>query len=87
MDNLDDSDLLILVRGLFINFDVMIDLSIGLIRIRNPDRKYVERPVNRILTDENEIPIFLDTKVKLQPARTGSCSYFQDEEFKHIERQ
>ena len=44
----------------------MIDLNNGLIRIRNPDRKYVK---NRIITDENKVPIFLDRKVKLQPVQ------------------
>ena len=38
--------------------DVMIDLNNELIRIENPDRKYVERPVNRKKTDENKIPNF-----------------------------
>ena len=46
---------------------MMIDLNNGLIKIRNPDRKYVKKPTNRIITDENEVPIFLDRKVKLQP--------------------
>ena len=44
----------------------MIDLNNGVIRIRNPDRKYVKKPINRILTDENKVPIVLDRKVKLQ---------------------
>ena len=48
-------------------FDVMIDLNNGLIRIRNTDRKYVKKPINRIITDENKVPIFLDREVKLQP--------------------
>ena len=47
----------------------MIDLNNGLIRIRNPDRKYVKKPVNRIITDENKVPMFLDRKVKLQPVQ------------------
>ena len=58
-----------LERDFVRNFDVMIDLNNGLIRIRNPDRKYVKRPVNRIITDENKVPIFLDRKVKLQPGQ------------------
>ena len=45
----------------------MIDLNKRLIRIRNPDRKYVKKPINRIITDENKVPIFLDRKIKLQP--------------------
>ena len=66
VENLDDSNQFILGKDFVKNFDVMIDLSNGLIRIRNPDRKYVKKPVNRIITDENKVPIFLDRKVKLQ---------------------
>ena len=47
----------------------MIDLNKGLIRIRNPDRKYLKKSINRIITVENNVPIFLDRKVKLQPGR------------------
>ena len=56
VENLDDSD-------------VMIDLNKGLIRIRNPDWKYIKEPINRIITDENKVPIFLDRKIKLQPGQ------------------
>ena len=48
---------------------MMIDLNNGLIRIRNPDRKYVRKPFNRIITDEDKVPISLDRKVKLQPGQ------------------
>ena len=48
---------------------MMIDLNNDLIKIRNPDRKYVKKPINRIITDENKVPIFLDRKVKLQPGQ------------------
>ena len=48
---------------------MMIDLNNGLIRIRNPDQKYVKKPINRIITDENKVPIFSDRKVKLQPGQ------------------
>ena len=51
------------------DFDVMIDLNNGLKRIRKPDRKYVKRPINRIISDENKVPIFLDRKLKLQPGQ------------------
>ena len=64
--NLDDSDQFILGRDFVRIFDVMIYLNNGLIRIRNPDRKYVKRTIFRIKTDENKVPIFLDRKVKLQ---------------------
>ena len=69
VENLDDADQFILGRDFVRNFDVMIDLNNGLIRIRNPDRKYVKRPINRIITDENKVPVFLDRKVKLKPGQ------------------
>ena len=69
VESLDDSDQFILGREFVSNFDVMIDLNNGLIRIRNPDRKYVKKPINRTITDENQVPIFLDRKVKLQPGQ------------------
>ena len=58
VENLDDANQFILGRDFVRNFDVMIDLNNGLIRIRNPDRKYVKRPINRIITDENKVPFF-----------------------------
>ena len=61
----DISDQFILGRNFVRNFDVIIDLNNGLIRIRNPDRKYVKRPINRITTHENKVLIFLNRKVKL----------------------
>ena len=67
VENLIDSDQFILGRDFARNFDVMIDLNNGLITIRNADRKYVKKPINRIITDEIKVPIFLDRKVKLQP--------------------
>ena len=69
VENIDDPDKFILGRDFVRNFDVMIDLNNGLIRIRNPDRKYVKKPINRIKTDENKVPIFLDRKVKIQPGQ------------------
>ena len=43
VENLDQSDQFILGRDFSRNFDVMIDLNNGLIRIRNPDREYVKK--------------------------------------------
>ena len=54
VENLDESDQFILGRDFVRIFDVMIDLN----RIRNPDRKYVKKPINRIITDENKVPFF-----------------------------
>ena len=42
VENLDDSDKFVLGRDSVRNFDMMIDLNNGLIRIRNPDWKYVK---------------------------------------------
>ena len=67
VQNLDDSDQFILGRDFARNFDVMIDLNNGIFWIRNPDRKYVKKPINRIKRDENKVPIFLDRNVKLLP--------------------
>ena len=69
VDNLDDADQFIFSRDFVRNFDVMIDLNNGLIRIRNSDQKYVKKLISRIITNENKVPIFLDRKVKLQPGQ------------------
>ena len=53
--NLDDSDQFILGRVFVRKFEVMSDLNNGLIKIRNPDRKYSKQQVNRIISDENKI--------------------------------
>ena len=58
VEKLDNSDQFISGRDFFRSSDVMIDLNNGLIRIRNPDRKYVKRPINRVLADENKVPFF-----------------------------
>ena len=31
--------------------------------------KYVKKPINRIIIEENKVPIFLDRKIKLQPGQ------------------
>ena len=58
VEYLDDADQFILGRDFVRNFNVMVDLNNGLIRIRNPDWKYVKKPIKRIITDENKVPIF-----------------------------
>ena len=58
VENLDDADQFILGRDSVRKFDVMIDLNNGLIGIRNPDRKYVKKPIDRIITDENKVQFF-----------------------------
>ena len=48
VENLDESDQFILGRNFIKNFDVTIDLNNSMFRIRNPERKYVIKPVNLI---------------------------------------
>ena len=75
VESLDNSDQFIFGRDFVRNLDVMIDLNIGLIRIKNPDRSYVKTPIKRIITDVNKVPIFLDTKVKLQPGQAVVANF------------
>ena len=67
VENLDKSDQFILGRDFVRNFDVMIDLNDGLIRIKDPERKYEKKPLNKILINQAKVPIFLDRKVRLKP--------------------
>ena len=74
VETLDDSDQFILERDFVRNFDVMINFSNGLIKTRNPYRKYVKRSVNRIITDEKRIPFFR-LKKKLQPRQAVAANF------------
>ena len=73
VEKLDNADQFILGRDFVNNFDVMIDLNNGLIRIKNPETKYAKRPLNRIITNENKIPVFFRQKSKIT-AQAGSRS-------------
>ena len=65
-ENLDESDQFTLGRDFIRNFDVKIDLNNAMFRIRNPDRKYVIKPVNLIMANENKAPVFLSRRVSLK---------------------
>ena len=67
VENLDESDQFILGRDFVRNFDVTIDLYDGLIRIKDPERKYEKRSLKKILINQAKVPIFLDRKVRLKP--------------------
>ena len=67
VENLDESDQFILGRDFVRNFDVTIDLNDGLIKIKDPERKYEKKPLNKILINQAKVPIFLDQKVRLKP--------------------
>ena len=62
VENLDESDQFILGRDFVRNFDVTIDLNDGLIRIKDPERKYEKRPLNKILINQAKVPIFFGSK-------------------------
>ena len=62
MENLDESDQFILGKDFIRNFDVTIDINNAMIRIRNPDRKYVIKQINLIMTNENKAPVFLSRR-------------------------
>ena len=49
VENLDESDQFILGRDFVRNFDVTINLNDGLIRIKDPERTYEKKPLNKIL--------------------------------------
>ena len=66
VENLDESDQIILGRDFIRNFVVIIDLNNGMFRIRNPERKYVIKPVNLIMANENKAPVFLSRRVRLK---------------------
>ena len=66
VENLDESDQLILGRDFIRNFDVTIDLNNAMFRIRNPDRRYAIKPVNLIMANENKAPVFLSRRVRLK---------------------
>ena len=93
VESLDDSDHFVLGRDFVRNFDVMIDLNNRLIRIRNPDRKYVKKLIIRKITDENKVPIVLlntmDTTVTIQRGKELAYALpmrTDDEETENLKR-
>ena len=65
-ENLDESDQFILGRDFVRNFDETIDLNNVMFRIRIPERKYVIKPLNLIMTNENKAQVFLSRRVRLK---------------------
>ena len=62
----DESDQFILGSDFIRNSDVKIDLNKALLRIRNPERKYVIKPKNLIMANENKAPVFLRRSLRLK---------------------
>ena len=65
-ENLDESDQFILGRDFIRNFDVTIDPNNAMFRIWIPEKKYVIKPVNLIMANENKAPVFLSRRVRLK---------------------
>ena len=72
---LDESDQFILGRDFVRNFDVTIGLNDGLIRIKDPERKYGKKPLNKILINQAKVPIFLDRKIRLKPNQAVAATF------------
>ena len=66
VENLDESDQIILGRDFIRNFDVTIDSNNAMFRIRIPDRRYAIKPINLIIANENKAPVFLSRRVRLK---------------------
>ena len=66
VENLDESEQFFLAKDFIGNFDVTIDLSNAMFRIRNPERKYVIKPVNLIMANKNKATVFLSRRVRLK---------------------
>ena len=66
MENLVGSDQFISGKNFFRNFDVTIDLNNAMFRTRNPEMKYIIKPVNLLMTNENKAPAFLSRRMRLK---------------------
>ena len=75
VENLDESEQFILGRHFVRNFDVTIDLNGGLIRIKDPERKYEKKPFNKILINQSRVPIFLNRKVRSKPNQAVEATF------------
>ena len=53
-------------RDFIRSFDATIDRNNAIFRIRNPERKYIIKPVKLIMANENKAPVFLSRRVRLK---------------------
>ena len=66
VENLDESDQFILGRDFIRNFVITIDPNNAMFKIRNPESKYVIKPVNLIMANESKAPVFLNRSIRLK---------------------
>ena len=71
MENLDESDHFILGREFVSNFDVTIYLDDGLIRIKDAERNYEKKFLNKILINQAKVSIFLNRKGRLKSSQAS----------------
>ena len=64
VENFDESDQFILGKVFTKNFDVTIDLNNAMFKIRNPEKKYVIKPVNLMMTNGSKTPVILNRRVR-----------------------
>ena len=62
-----ESDQFTLGRNFVRNFDVTIDINDGLIRLKDPERKYEKKSIKKLLINKAKVPTFLDRKVDVKP--------------------
>ena len=60
VENLDETDQFILGRDFVRNFNVTIDLNDGLIKIKDPERKFEKKHLNNISINQAKLTIFLN---------------------------
>ena len=63
VENLDETDQFILWRDFVRNFNVTIDLNDGLIKIKDPERKFEKKHLNNISINQAKLTIFLNEKL------------------------
>ena len=74
VENLEHSDQFNSGIDFIRNFDSTIDLNNAMFRLRNPERKYVIKPVNLIMANGNKAPVFLSRRVKLKANEAATVS-------------
>ena len=74
VENLEHSDQFNLGIDFIRNFDSTIDPNNAMFRFRNPERKYVIKPVNLIMANGNKAPVFLSRRVRLKANEAATVS-------------
>ena len=84
VENLDETDQFNLGKDFIRNFDVTIDLNNAMFTIRNPERKYIIKPVNLMMANEIKAPVFLSKRVRLK-ANEAAIVSLRIENYKELD--